>query len=185
MVWAGLAWEQACPKMVIICPSRCCWKNFFPKFLSCSVKLRASGFLDYVIGRLLPVESKLREIKERYAGLRSGVNSRLGSLSQQRRTLSTAAASLEPFRAIGSSSSEDKVCTALKEALTPDSLVHTPSSPSPSPAWITGLNESIMVKYFPLMTLHISVSARPSLISSSCRERECFIHPFLSLGERR
>lgn len=33
-------------------------ENFFPKFLSCAAKLSASGFLDYVIGRLLPVESE-------------------------------------------------------------------------------------------------------------------------------
>lgn len=50
-------------------------ENFSPKFLSCAARLSASSFLDYVIGRLLPVESKLEEIMGRHAGLMSGVNS--------------------------------------------------------------------------------------------------------------
>ncbi len=40
-------------------------ENFFPKLLSCTAKLSASSFLDYVIGRLLPVESELEGIKEK------------------------------------------------------------------------------------------------------------------------
>jgi len=67
-VWAGLAWEQACPKMVIIGPSSCRWKTFLPLlpppaeffFLFALRALNISSFLDYVIGGLLLVEGELK-----------------------------------------------------------------------------------------------------------------------------
>lgn len=64
-------------------------KKFFPptSFLSCTVKLWACSFLDYVIDRLLPVDSELEEIKGRYAGLVSGGNRQAGSLKSSEDTL--------------------------------------------------------------------------------------------------
>ena len=53
VVWAGLARQPACPKMVIFGPSRLQLENFLP-YLSflCFESAPVSGFCNYVIARL-------------------------------------------------------------------------------------------------------------------------------------
>lgn len=107
MVWAGLAMGASVPKNGNNRPLSLLLENFFLKFLSRTVKLSPSSFLDYVIDRLLPVEIILREVKGRYAGLMSRVDSTLGFLRHE--ISSNDAYSLQPF--------QSKVSTSRKESL--------------------------------------------------------------------